>query len=326
MELFDKFYCCYYTILNRLLHRASHHPISLEDIDEICRSHGFEESRLTIRSKITSGSWPLFSKNSLGNFSSNLKSPPEPVPLTNLQRSWLRSLLTDPRLPLFLSDEEQKELEQLTQDTEPLYTQEQFDCFDQFRDGDSFHSPRYKECFHTILMALERERLLLLSYQGKNGRTNTFEVLPCQLQYSSLEDKFRLCCLKSKKGVFCRNTLLNLERIQACHLSPAACPPEDKKRFYLPVLKVTKPLTIAISEERNALERCMLHFASYEKHTEYDSQNNRWICSIYYDKMDEPELLIDVLSFGPVIRVLGPDSFIKQIEERVRRQHELLYL
>mgnify|MGYP001624081520 FL=1 len=51
----------------------------------------------------------------------------------------------------------------------------------------------------------------------------------------------------------------------------------------------------------------------------------KWICSICYDKEDEPELLIDVLSFGPVVRVLGPEDFVRQVRQRVERQHALFY-
>jgi hypothetical protein len=68
----------------------------------------------------------------------------------------------------------------------------------------------------------------------------------------------------------------------------------------------------------------MLHFASYEKRTEYDEETNKYISYIYYDKQDENELLIRILSFGPVIRVLGPVSFLELVKERVRRQWELL--
>lgn len=69
----------------------------------------------------------------------------------------------------------------------------------------------------------------------------------------------------------------------------------------------------------------MLHFANYEKHTEYDEDHKCWLCSIYYDLADETELLIDILSFGPVVQVLEPKTFVGQVRERVRRQHELLY-
>ena len=69
----------------------------------------------------------------------------------------------------------------------------------------------------------------------------------------------------------------------------------------------------------------MLRFAHYEKQTVYEPETNTWLCSIYYDPADETELLIELLSFGPVIRILGPESFLTEVRKRMRRQHELLY-
>ena len=69
----------------------------------------------------------------------------------------------------------------------------------------------------------------------------------------------------------------------------------------------------------------MLRFANYEKQTVYEAESDTWLCSIYYDPADETELLIDLLSFGPVIRILGPESFLSEVRRRVKRQHELFY-
>jgi hypothetical protein len=52
--------------------------------------------------------------------------------------------------------------------------------------------------------------------------------------------------------------------------------------------------------------------------------NNFDVSHIYYDKHDENELLIRILSFGPVIKVLEPDNFLQLVKERVRKQSELL--
>lgn len=68
----------------------------------------------------------------------------------------------------------------------------------------------------------------------------------------------------------------------------------------------------------------MLQFANYEKHTEFDEESKCWICSIYYDKADETELLIDILSFGPVARVLEPEPFLC-IAERVTVRRTMLF-
>lgn len=60
-----------------------------------------------------------------------------------------------------------------------------------------------------------------------------------------------------------------------------------------------KKLVIELIDERNALERAMLHFSHLEKKTEKVS-NDRYKITLYYDKDDETELLIRVLAFGPV--------------------------
>lgn len=78
-----------------------------------------------------------------------------------------------------------------------------------------------------------------------------------------------------------------------------------------------------ITNQRNALERTMLHFANYEKHTRKIDADH-YECQIYYNQNDETELLIELLSFGPTIKVLGPDHFVVQIKERLQKQTLLL--
>ena len=138
-----------------------------------------------------------------------------------------------------------------------------------------------------------------------------------------------LGCLQYRRGRCGLNTILNLERIRDCRVSPDLLSNSDIQTLschrFLPVRKAKEPVLLKITGERNSLERCMLHFASYEKHTEYHEEGKYWLCSIYYDTADETELLIDILSFGPVIEVLGPGHFRSMVKNRVKRQHELLY-
>lgn len=83
-------------------------------------------------------------------------------------------------------------------------------------------------------------------------------------------------------------------------------------------------MLLEISNERNALERTMLHFACYQKRTEKLGDSGKYLCRIYYSRDVETELLIQILSFGPVVKVLGPDNFLKQVRERVEMQQRLL--
>lgn len=64
----------------------------------------------------------------------------------------------------------------------------------------------------------------------------------------------------------------------------------------------------------------MLQFASCDKQTVYDEEKGCHVCEISYDIMEETELLIRILSFGPVVEVLGPERMRKQIRQRIARQ------
>ena len=327
MELFNEIYSCYYHTVRHILEEAAGHSVNMKEMEQICKNQAFQETALAVLPKLTKGEWPLLfpSKEHPGCYESALHFPPPELPLTALQMSWLAALIHDPRFRLFFTDEELKTLSESLKGFEPLYQQENFYYYDRFCDGDSYASPSYREHFQAILKALREHHILFIGYEGKKGICHSFEVIPYQLQYSSKDDKFRLCCLQLHRNTFSRSTILNLARIKDCHVTSKSCPPDLESRCFEPIQKASEPVVLKISGERNSLERCMLHFANYEKHTEYDAEMKCWICSIHYDLADETELLIDILSFGPVVRVLGPSSFVRQIRKRVKRQHELFY-
>lgn len=327
-ELFEKIYGCYYQAVRRILLEAAAEPVSKNRIRELSMKYGYSESSLTIVPKLTEGGWPLL-KETDSHYRPVLLHPelllPGGLPLTLLQKSWLKALLSDRRMRLFITAEQLDQLNGWLSDTEPLYRQEDFYYFDQYLDGDDYTSSSYQDHFQTILRALTEKKALILVYENRRGQRSTLEAAPYQLQYSSKDDKFRLCCLKYSRSGFSQNTILNLSRIKACHLSRKAAPEDLRRLAFRPIHPASQPVVIRISGERNSLERCMLHFANYEKHTRYEEETKTWLCSIYYDLADETELLIELLSFGPVIQVLGPESFLRQIRCRVQKQHELFY-
>lgn len=346
MELFEKWYNCYYQVVRQILNEASDQPITINQMNELSMKYGFFESGLSIIPKLIHGQWPLLAKEAhsapSSGYSSVLKHRepllPGNLPLTTLQKSWLKALLTDPRIRLFLSSDGLTQAENWLKDIEPLFCQKDFYYFDQYRDGDDYASSSYREHFRTILSALDAHSPLTIDYENQKKHITVFSVFPCQLQYSAKDDKFRLSCLQKSSRGWGRNLMLNLSRIKNCRLdlpdSPKPTPPDTAPSSVIPPLSALRfhlthpakePVVIQISGERNSLERCMLHFANYEKHTHYDEEKKVWISSIYYDLADETELLIEILSFGPVIQVLGPESFLRLVRDRVKRQHDLLY-
>lgn len=74
-----------------------------------------------------------------------------------------------------------------------------------------------------------------------------------------------------------------------------------------------------IINERNALERCMLHFANFQKETR-QTDKNCYEMKLTYFTDDETEVLVRILSFGPMVKVLSPQSFIDLITQRLKNQ------
>ena len=194
MELFNEIYSCYYQTVRRILEQAAERPISVKEMEQLCRTWAFQETSLSVLPRLTKGDWPLLThlEDAPSTYKSALSFPPPELPLTDLQMSWLAALAHDPRFQLFFTDEELKRVLDGLKDCSPLYCQEDFHYYDRFRDGDSYTSPSYREHFQTVLRALREHRALLIGYENKKGICRLLEAAPYQLQYSSRDDKFRL--------------------------------------------------------------------------------------------------------------------------------------
>ena len=65
-------------------------------------------------------------------------------------------------------------------------------------------------------------------------------------------------------------------------------------------------------------------FAELEKESVFDEDSGECMVSIKYDEQNENEIIIRLLSFGPVVEVLSPYDFRRKIKERVDRQLALI--
>ncbi|HIT67250.1 MAG TPA: WYL domain-containing protein [Candidatus Merdisoma merdipullorum] len=323
-SLFEEIYGSYFQAVRMVLTAAHKTPLTVQEMEEIVHASAFEESALSILPRLTKGPWSsLLKKEGENTWKSALKTASLKAPLSSLQKSWLKSLLPDSRFRLFFTEEQLARLEEDLKEVPPLYDFSDFHYFDRYTDGDPYENPEYRGIFQTIIKSITEKKALYIAYEGAKGKHLTLEVVPCRLQYSPKDDKFRLLSVSLRHGKTGVPTILNLGRMKACHISKHSAP--GRFDWNAPGFQkhAREPVRIRIANERNALERCMLHFSSYEKQTVYEAASDTWLCSIFYDPADETELLIELLSFGPVIRILSPESILTQVRLRVQRQHEL---
>ena len=122
--LFHEIYGKYYSCVAGILKAAGEKPLTRAELNRIVNREAFGESGMVIPDALMSGQWPL-----LMDMTSVLEEVPS-MPLTILQKRWLKTLLLDPRAKLFdLTDTG-------LEDVEPLYDPKVFVYFDRYSDGD----------------------------------------------------------------------------------------------------------------------------------------------------------------------------------------------
>ena len=106
--------------------------------------------------------------------------------------------------------------------------------------------------------------------------------------------------------------MVNLRKITECSLAYA----DLDIPLHAPQLE---SVTFELEDRRNAMRRVLLHFSHLEKETKRMDER-RYRVTLRYDKQDETEMLVRILSFGPVIRVTEPERFITLLRERIAKQ------
>lgn len=297
--LFHEIYGNYYNTIASILDKALEKPLDKGEIGKIVEEKAFGESGLVIPEELSiNGKWPFLDEE--GRALIHKKTS---MPLTNLQKRWMKSLLLDPRIKLFSPKMEGLEA------VEPLFHPEDFVYYDRFLDGDPFEDEHYIRVFQKILSAIKNHRSVRLLYQLKNGSDLWITCTPVRLEYSQRDDKFRVISWERTE-----TRIINLAKVMLCQLGEAFEVDKENIEIY-----EKHGVELLLRDERNTLERAMLQFSIYEKITERLDEDTYKIC-LKYEAEDETELIIKILGFGPTLKVLGPETFVRQIKNRLLRQ------
>ena len=309
--LFSEIYSAYYNTVASIISCSQQGKLDSDLLFKIVKESAFPESFMTIGSALETGKWPLIKKD----YSTNIQNIPT-MPLSVLQKRWLKALCNDKRIRLFVSDEVLERLKNQLQDVEALFNENDYYLYDKYSDGDPYDDPDYIKNFRTVLEAIHQKKTISVEYTGRFGQQKRFNCAPYKIEYSEKDDKFRII-----SKVRNRHSILNIARIDSCELTDNS-KVDDLSEEDLPDNRRTS-VTLEIYDERKAMERVMLAFAHFEK-SAVQISDDVYRLTLNYDSFDETELVVRVLSFGPMVKVLEPQSFVKLIQERIESQINLM--
>ncbi len=297
--IFSELYSAYYNAVARVIEKILKGERNPKELQRIVCENAFEESFTTIIPALQNERWHLVTKD----MTTPIRHVPT-MPLTTMEKRWLKSVSMDPRVRLF--DVEFPDLS----DVEPLFTPDDYLIYDKYRDGDPYLDPDYIKKFRTVLSAIKEGRQIKFEMENRRKSYSYVRCIPKRIEYSEKDDKFRLITAGSRVV-----STVNIARMNFCTLY------SGKEELTRGLNRPTKheTVTLRITNKRNALERVMLHFSHFEKRAE-KLDGEHYLLKIKYDKNDESELVIRILSFGPLVEVVEPDAFRQLMRERLQRQ------
>ncbi|MCR5322776.1 MAG: WYL domain-containing protein [Lachnospiraceae bacterium] len=297
--IFSELYSAYYNAVADIIKTAIDHQLQKGELRQIVERHAFGESILSIEPAITEEHWQVVKPDG----STPIRHIPT-MPLTITEKRWLKAISLDPRIRLF-SDELPDH-----PDVEPLFTPDDHTVFDRYSDGDDYGDEAYIRNFRLILEAIKTQAPISITVDNRKGRMSKKIVIPRSLEYSEKDDKFRMIAAGKPSG-----GIYNLARIRSCELYKGECKEGEMKELHLK----NKEVVFELYDRRKALERVLMHFAHFEKEA-CRLDENKYKIKIRYEKDDETEMVIRILSFGPMVKVTEPESFVELIKERLIKQ------
>ena len=296
--IFSELYSAYYNAIADILSGIIDGEHNEKELGKAVVDRAFGESILTIMPSLKSEKWQLVRSD----ITTTIEHKPT-MPLTTIQKQWLKAISLDPRVKLF-----GVEFPNLD-DVEPLFTPADYHVYDKYGDGDPFEDEEYIRQFKVILAAIRNDSQIKFEMVNRKGNTMFVRCRPVRLEYSEKDDKFRLITAGWRAV-----STVNLAKIRSCvpYTGERQAIGEEKAVIY-------DTITVKIRDERNAMERFMLHFAHFEKQAE-KLDKKHYLVKIKYAHDDEPEMVIRILSFGPMIEVLESESFRKLVIEKLKKQ------
>ena len=296
--IFSELYSAYYNTVAAIISAVIDGERSEKELQGIVTEHAFGESALSILPSLKSEKWQLLH----ADMTTPLQHKPT-LPLTTLQKRWLKAISLDSRVQLF-----GVEFPDLA-GVEPLFTPADYYVYDRYSDGDPFTDPEYVRQFRVILEAIRKGSQIKFNMINRKGNTMFVRCRPVRLEYSEKDDKFRVITAGWRAV-----STVNLAKIQNCthYQGPRQAGGKEREALY-------DTVTVKIRDERNAPERFLLHFAHFEKQAEKLDKKHYQV-KIRYALDDQPEMVIRMLSFGPMVEVTEPQAFRDLMVEKLKKQ------
>lgn len=256
----------------------------------------------------------------------------EVLPITTTEFRWLKTILQDEKISIFLSEEEcdilGKWLERYAANSS-AYDTKAICYYDRYYSKEEF--VQEQKFMNKILSAIEHGKHCRIVYAKEDGEisseaTQARDYFPIAIEYSKRNNCFQLYAMKRKKQTIEQLNMANIMQVEIINEKPEF---EMSPDAALNALKEycegkRKSVEITFRDEKNLIDRILTEIAPYEKICEYDDGEDLYTLKLYYPGDEGTDIAVRLMSYGPFIRFVDKDNLLaKMIRTRVEAQIEL---
>ena len=175
-------------------------------------------------------------------------------------------------------------------------------------------------------LAESKEKLMLIA-QAINTRSSIIydnvkdeayefrkaEAFPIKIEYSVLQDVFRVSAFEPVQNRFFMMTLDTMDNV--CYGKNTRKDIPDLYKDFL--RKNKKRVLLDVEPTGHVIERCFRIFSFYERRAVYDREADKYSLEITYQTYDEAELIRDIMSLGSSVVVMEPMRLREMVLKRI---------
>lgn len=247
------------------------------------------------------------------------------VPLTILELRWLKTVINDQKMNLFFSGDEIALLKKLLNENAAnlnALPMNKVVFFDRFRFTEK-NTRRETAVLSTILEGIYDHKTVRLKYHTNHKGPRHGEFRPIVLEFPKRNNRFQGYFQKCKTGAIFTFNIAQIE---------TAIETDTPFDYYAAEMDLaeyrknnTTSVEIEFSNVKNIVDRILTEFSPWEKRCSYDAKTRMYRLTIFYQTLDELDLVVRLLGYGANIRFVDKaHPIFMEIQQRMNRQMDLI--
>lgn len=263
------------------------------------------------------------------------------LPLTKIEVRWLMTVMDDSLATIFLSPRQIKAIKGALEMAPFKVKKLPFNAinyFDRYKREQYFRKDTNSEssddqinkkelsCLRTLYHAIGFGNKVKVVFKNWAGKKCYVTCAPVWIEYSRRDDVFRFSYIhRSMEAI----RTINVPRIiSVTELQEKNYDLKSHREQFEKILKATMTeIKVEFYQgTRNLPDRILTEFSLWKKKCVYDVASRRFTMTLHYSTLDEKEIMIRLLSYGPYIRIVADDDnyVLTELKRRIVKQRDII--